>query len=277
MARWTLVGVGVAAVVAAGQLPLEAERLPGVAGAAGTHPSHQQSSAIPAVSTASAARALLDQYCVTCHNDRTRMAGLTLETMDVSRVGAGAAMWEHVVRRVRADAMPPAGRPRPDAATSRAFVSWLETELDRAARAKPDPGRPAIHRLNRVEYANAIRDLFGLDVDVRALLPADNEHHGFDNIAEVLSVSPTLIRTVPVRGAANQPACCRRPGPSAGGRDLSDPRRAGPGRAGQRRPAVWLARWGRDRAQLPGRWRVHRAAQPSEARVWLCARARSAA
>ena len=113
--------------------------------------------------------------------------------MDVSRVGEGAATWEHVVRRLRADAMPPAGRPRPDAATKHAFVSWLETELDRAAMARPDPGRPAIHRLNRVEYANAIRDLLGIEVDVRALLPADDEHHGFDNIADVLSVSPTLI------------------------------------------------------------------------------------
>ena len=89
--------------------------------------------------------------------------------------------------------MPPVGRPRPDAAASLAVIDWLETELDRAAVANPDPGRPTVHRLNRVEYANAVRDLFGLEVDVNALLPADDEHHGFDNIAEVLSVSPTLI------------------------------------------------------------------------------------
>ena len=196
MSRWALLGVGLAAFVGAGQLHLEAEQRPGVAGpAGGTHSSFQQSSGIPAGSSASTARALLDQYCVTCHNERTRTADLTLDqdTMDLSRVGEDAAVWEHVVRRLRADAMPPAGRPRPDAATSRAFVSWLETKLDRAAMATPDPGRPAIHRLNRAEYANAIRDLFDLEVDVHALLPADDEQHGFDNIAEVLSVSPTLI------------------------------------------------------------------------------------
>ena len=196
MSRWALLGVGLAAFVGAGQLHLQAERRPSVADrAARTHPSFQQASASPAESSASTARAVLDRYCVTCHNERTRTAGLTLDedTMDVSRVGEDAAIWEHVVRRLRADAMPPAGRPRPDAATSRAFVSWLETELDRAAMATPDPGRPAIHRLNRAEYANAIRDLFDLEVDVHALLPADDEQHGFDNIAEVLSVSPTLI------------------------------------------------------------------------------------
>ena len=192
MLRPILIGVGVAALAGAGQLHLRAEPSPRVAG---PPPAVQQSSAISAGSTASTARALLDRYCVTCHNERTRTAGLTLDadTMDLARVGEGAATWEHVVRRLHADAMPPAGRPRPDAATSRAFVSWLETQLDRAAMAMPDPGRPAIHRLNRAEYANAIRDLFDLEIDVHALLPADDEQHGFDNIADVLSVSPTLI------------------------------------------------------------------------------------
>ena len=170
MSRVVLAGVVLTALAAAGQHHLRAEP-----------------------SNAADARALLDEYCVTCHNERTRMAGLTLDTMDLSRVGDGAATWEHVVRRLRANAMPPAGRPRPDPATARAVVSWLETELDRSARARPDPGRPTVHRLNRVEYANAIRDLLGLEVDVRELLPADEEHHGFDNIAEVLTVSPTLI------------------------------------------------------------------------------------
>ena len=177
--RWAIVGIGAAAVIAAGPAPLEAERQPNTERAAG--------------GDAPTARALLDRYCVTCHNERMQTAGLTLDTTDVSRVGDAAATWEHVVRKLRADAMPPPGRPRPDAETARAVASWLETELDRFALAAPDPGRPTVHRLNRVEYANAIRDLLGLDVDVRALLPADDEHHGFDNIAEVLSVSPTLI------------------------------------------------------------------------------------
>ena len=128
-----------------------------------------------------------------CHNERTRTAGLTLDTLNLSRVGADAAAWEHVVRRLRAGEMPPAGRPRPDAGAAHGFVAWLEGELDRAALAAPDPGRAAVHRLNRVEYANAVRDLFGLEIDAQALLPPDDEHHGFDNIAEVLSVSPTLI------------------------------------------------------------------------------------
>ena len=142
---------------------------------------------------AAGARAMLDRYCVACHNERTRTADLTLDTLDLAQVGEAADTWEHVIQRLKASAMPPAGRPRPDAATTRRFVGWLETELDRAGLAAPDPGRPAIHRLNRVEYGNAVRDLFDLDVDVNALLPADDEEEGFDNIADVLSVSPTLI------------------------------------------------------------------------------------
>ena len=182
LSRWALVGAALAALTGATHPGLRAEPSPSV----------QEAPAGPAGSAGSG-RTLLDRYCVTCHNERTRTADLTLDVLDLSRVGDNAATWEHVVRRLRAGAMPPAGRPRPDAAASHAFVSWLETELDRAALDRPDPGRPAIHRLNRAEYANAIRDLFGLDVAVNALLPADDEHHGFDNIAEVLSVSPTLI------------------------------------------------------------------------------------
>ncbi len=183
MSRWMLLAIGSVALVVAspGQLDVRAE----------------QSSTAPGGSAASAteARALLDTYCVTCHNERAQIADLILEAhaINVSRVGPDAAKWERVVRKLRANAMPPAGRPRPDAADSHALVSWLETELDRAAMERPDPGRPTLHRLNRVEYANAIRDLFGLHVDVNALLPADDEYHGFDNIADVLSVSPTLI------------------------------------------------------------------------------------
>ena len=177
--RWAMVGIGAAVVLGTGPIALQAGRQPNGAGQVGAD--------------ATVTRALLDAYCVTCHNERARTADLTLDTIDVGRVGDAAAVWEHVVRKLRADAMPPAGRPRPDAAASRAVVAWLEAELDRSARAAPDPGRPTVHRLNRVEYANTIRDLLGLDVDVRALLPADDEHHGFDNIADVLSVSPTLI------------------------------------------------------------------------------------
>ncbi len=139
------------------------------------------------------ARAMLDRYCVSCHNEQTRTADLTLDTLDLMQVGEHADTWEHVVRRLKASAMPPAGRPRPDAGTTRAFVGWLESELDRDGLIDPDAGRPAIHRLNRAEYGNAVRDLFDLAVDVNALLPVDDEEEGFDNIADVLSVSPTLI------------------------------------------------------------------------------------
>ena len=140
-------------------------------------------------------RALLDRYCVTCHNERLRTAGLTLDTVDLANVAAEAEVWEMVVRKLRADAMPPGGRPRPDRGASAALVTWLETALDRAAAERPDPGRrPAIHRLNRTEYANAVGALLGLEVDARELLPADDtDVHGFDNIADVLSTSPALL------------------------------------------------------------------------------------
>jgi hypothetical protein len=146
-----------------------------------------------------AVSAVLDRYCVTCHNERLRTAELTLEGLDLSHVGADAGTWESVVRKLRLRAMPPEGRPRPDDATNDAVASWLETELDRAAAAAPDPGRrPALHRLSRTEYQNAVRDLLALDdlpkeLDVTVMLPADNATSGFDNLAELLFVSPTLM------------------------------------------------------------------------------------
>lgn len=194
MARWALVGVVLLALGVASQLHLQAEQPPGIAESA-----EHRVTVVPQAAGGSGGwnagdgRVLLDRYCVSCHNERTRTAGLTLDSMDLARVGDGAAAWEHVVRRLRAGAMPPAGRPRPDVESTHHFVSWLEAELDHEAMGAPDPGRRAIHRLNRVEYANAIRDLFALEVDVQVLLPPDDEHHGFDNIADILSVSPTLI------------------------------------------------------------------------------------
>ena len=139
------------------------------------------------------ARALLDQYCVTCHNERLKTAGLLLDHLDVEHVGAGADVWEKVAQKIRSGAMPPAGSRRPDTPTLEAFVTWLETSLDREAGTHPNPGRPAEHRLNQFEYANAIHDVLALDIDAGSLLPADESDHGFDNIAEVLSMSPTLL------------------------------------------------------------------------------------
>ena len=137
------------------------------------------------------------QYCATCHNERNRTAatasGVLLDRVDFTRLVENGEMWEKVIRKMRAGAMPPAGMPRPDAASHDALVSFLETTLDRAAANRPHPGRPSPHRLNRAEYANAIRDLLALDVDPAALLPPDDSADGFDNNADVLSVSPVLL------------------------------------------------------------------------------------
>ena len=138
-------------------------------------------------------RAVLDRYCTTCHNDRLRTAGLTLESLDVAHVGAGAEVWEKVVRKLRAREMPPPRRPRPDDETYGHFVDWIEAELDQASLANPNPGTETIHRLNRTEYTNAIRDLLALEIDGRELLPADDQSYGFDNIADVLSLSTSLL------------------------------------------------------------------------------------
>ncbi len=131
-----------------------------------------------------AERTLLDRYCITCHNDSLRVAGLALDTLDVTRVGDHAAIWEKVVGKLRAGMMPPAGRPRPNREAYAGLTAYLESELDRAAAANPDPGRSnALRRLNATEYRNAIRDLLDLEVDVAALLPADDSSAGFDNVS----------------------------------------------------------------------------------------------
>jgi mono/diheme cytochrome c family protein len=136
----------------------------------------------------------IDRYCVTCHNARLKTGGLSLEQLDPAVVGREPETWEKVARKLRTREMPPSGLPRPDQATYEQLVSTLEAALDRAASAEPHPGRVAIHRLNRTEYTNAIRDLLALDVDGRALLPADEpDQQGFDNVAGVLSISPRLL------------------------------------------------------------------------------------
>ncbi len=137
--------------------------------------------------------ALIDRYCVYCHNSQLKTGGLDLKKLDLSHLGPDAQEWEKVVRKLRAGMMPPAGMPRPDLATIGSFAASLEAGLEAAAALKPNPGRPALHRLNRVEYANSVRDLLGLDIDVASLLPTDDMSHGFDNMAEVLNISPTLM------------------------------------------------------------------------------------
>ena len=153
--------------------------------------SQTSASQTPPSATPPAARGVFDQYCITCHNQRLRTAGLALDSLDLTKPQANTEVWERVIAKLRAGSMPPPGRPRPEAATYHAVAGWLETEIDRAAAARPNPGRTnAVHRLNRAEYNNAIRDLFALDVDVKSLLPGDETADGsFDNIADALSIS----------------------------------------------------------------------------------------
>ena len=160
------------------------------AAASGQPPASQ-----PAARAATAPGAVVARYCASCHSERMKSGGLVLEKVDVENVAAHPEIWEKVVRKIRARAMPPAGpgRQRPDEATYSAFESYLETSLDRAAAAAPDPGRnDTFHRLNRTEYQNAIRDLLALDVDAASMLPADDASHGFDNV-NVGALSPTLL------------------------------------------------------------------------------------
>ncbi len=142
---------------------------------------------------ADAQRAVVNKYCVVCHSTKLHTGGLSLQDADWNNVAAGAETWEKVIRKLRAGSMPPQGMPHPDAATRNALASYLEDSLDRAAAANPNPGHAAMHRLNRAEYANAIHDLLDLDVDSSALLPPDDESSGFDNIADVLRMSPSLM------------------------------------------------------------------------------------
>ncbi len=148
----------------------------------------------PDASPLAAHQQLLNRYCITCHNQRAKTAGLALDALSLSNVAADAPTWEKVVVKLRAGFMPPVGRPRPDAAAYEAFASWLERELDRAAAANPNPGwNPLFHRLNRAEYQNVVRDLMAVQVDVGSLLPPDDASYGFDNMAGVLRMSPTLM------------------------------------------------------------------------------------
>ena len=139
-------------------------------------------------------RPLIDRYCLSCHNDKSKIGGLTLQGLDPGNVSAAHDTWEKVVRRLRAESMPPVGRPRPDAAVRDGFVTAVETALDEYAARHPDPGRTAVfHRLNRNEYQNAVRDLLGVDADIAAMLPPDGQNYAFDNIGDALTMSPLLL------------------------------------------------------------------------------------
>jgi mono/diheme cytochrome c family protein len=163
----------------------------GIALYAQTASQPQASASAAPVFTAASERALFNQYCVICHNDRLRTGGVTLEKLDLTHVEQNAETWEKVVRMLRAGMMPKAGMPRPKPATLEAAIEWLENELDRNAVTTLPP--PGLHRLNRTEYANAIRDLLAIEIDPGKFLPSDDSTRGFDNIAGALGLSPALL------------------------------------------------------------------------------------
>jgi hypothetical protein len=138
---------------------------------------------------------LLDKYCLSCHNTTDWAGGVSLEGVGHDDLSTDAAMWEKAVRKMRTGMMPPPGEPRPERVKLDEFSTDLENRLDASARVAPNPGTKSLHRLNRTEYANAIRDLLVYELDVSAMLPAADSADGFDNMADVLGVSPTLIQS----------------------------------------------------------------------------------
>jgi mono/diheme cytochrome c family protein len=187
-----LAAIGCVAAV----LSITATRSQTAAAQASAQPATAGQSATSAAGT-NPQRALLDRYCAGCHNQRAKAAGqeparkLTLDDLDVTRVADHADVWERVVRKMRAGMMPPAGTRRPDKAAYDAFITWLEAELDKNAAPYAPP--PGLHRLNRTEYANVIRDILNLEVDAASYLPSDDSTHGFDNVAGALGISSTLV------------------------------------------------------------------------------------
>jgi mono/diheme cytochrome c family protein len=172
---------------------------PGVAGLAlllsvqVTIHAQQSNAASAAASPTSSQRQFLDRYCASCHNERLKTGGLSLVQADLSKVGAQPELWEKVARKLHTGVMPPPNMPQPPEADRRTILTWLETSLDAAAAAKPNPGRiETLRRLTRTEYQNAIRDLLALDIDAASLLPADESGHGFDNVI-VGDLSATLV------------------------------------------------------------------------------------
>jgi hypothetical protein len=188
--RWLSLG-GIAAIAISGSVSAAGPQ--GLA--AGAQGTARPVPATVSASQAPASRAVVDQYCLGCHNTRTQTGGLSLERGAIDDVAAHPDLWEKALRKVRAGMMPPVGAPQPDVATRRRFIDGLEATLDAASRTNPNPGRPLAHRLNRAEYANAVRDLLALDVNVAALLPPDDSSGGFDNNADVLGVSPVLLES----------------------------------------------------------------------------------
>src|SRR5579863_6165712 len=148
---------------------------------------------VPVMVTPDDHKHMLMQYCTACHNDKAKTAGMSVVPLDANNLQANQATWEKILRRLSLGEMPPKGMPRPPKEQITAFTSWLAKSLDDQAAAHPDPGHATVRRMNRTEYANAVRDLLALDVDFSKDMPADDTGYGFDNIADVLTVSPTLM------------------------------------------------------------------------------------
>src|SRR5262245_60220584 len=173
--------------------------------------------------TTDAKRALLNKYCVDCHNRDDKTAGLALDDAALNQIDAHVEVWEKIVRKLRARHMPPAKVPRPDEQTYQTVISAIEGQLDQAAAERPNPGRTeTFRRLNRLEYQNTIRDLLAIEIDATALLPADESSHGFDNIT-ITDLSPTL-ESLRIRGAEDQPLGCWPRPANTRRRDVSHPR-----------------------------------------------------
>jgi len=152
-----------------------------------------KSAPAPATPSADPNRALVNRYCVTCHNSKLKTANLAFDVIDLAHPEKNAITWERAIRKLRGGMMPPPGAPKPPLAAVSSFATYLEDSLDNASAANFNPGSVRIHRLNRTEYANAMRDMFGIDVDAAALLPTDDISDGFDNIADALKVSPSFL------------------------------------------------------------------------------------
>ena len=186
-----------------------------LSGSAGLHAALPQQPSSPAAADPIAGhRRLLDSYCVTCHNQRAQTAGLMFDAVDLAEVGEDAEIWEEAIRKLRAGMMPPPGARQPESQAVNSLVAWLEDTLDDAARQNPDAGYVALHRLNRTEYANAVSDILGVEIDPAELLPVDDISDGFDNIANVLKVSPSFLDQYIMAARAVSAQAVGRPTPS---------------------------------------------------------------
>ena len=196
MRRRALLFAGVCSFIAAlGSVPMAGQQAarPTTSSPAAAAPSPATQVAAAAPTPGAPHRAVLNRYCVTCHNQRLVTAGVALDTLDMDNVVKDAPVWEKVVRKLRTHSMPPAGLPRPDVASYDAVATYLETALDKELTVRPNPGRTVLRRLNRFEYTNAVRDLLGVEVDADSILPIDEVKFGFDNISSSLSVTPLLL------------------------------------------------------------------------------------